>query len=135
MAIVAALGLLAVLNQSGGPAVYDPGTPQATVQSYFLALTEGDNNEALDFVDPDLGCDHTRFGPTVTVDRVVLESVTYNDDGTEASVNVQVTESWGSGLFGPDESTFNTTIDLTEIDGDWLITESPWPYFDCRPGG
>ena len=132
IAALVVLGFLAVLNQSGGPAVYDPGTPQATVQSYFQALTDGQSDDALEFVDPELGCDHNRFGPSVRVSRVVLESVTYSDDGTEASVRVQVTETWGDGLFGPDESTFNTTIHLVETADGWLISDSPWPFFDCR---
>ena len=49
---------------------------------------------------------------------------------------LQVTETWGGGLFGPDESTFSQTILLAKDPPDaWHIRVAPWPYFDCRPGG
>jgi len=135
VAIVVALAVVAIVNARQGPEQFEPGTPEATVQEYFQDLIEGQADEALDLIDPDLGCD-SRYTPTVGVSRVVLDRVTYNTDRTEASARVQVTETWGTGLFGPDEATFVETIHLTaDADGDWYISRPPWPYFDCRPGG
>jgi hypothetical protein len=139
LTVVVALGVIAVLNGRNGINEYEAGTPEATVQAYFQALIDDRPDDALTLLDSELGCkDH--FRPTVRISRVVLEDVSYSTDDTEATIRVQVTETWGDGLFSPDESTFTETIRLGEnpddgSDDNWIITEPPWPYFDCRPGG
>jgi len=139
LAVVVALGVIAVLSERNGVDEYEAGTPEATVQAYFQALIDDRPDDALAQLDSELGCDN-RFRPTVHVSRVVLDDVTYSADNTEATVRVQVTEDWGDSIFGPDKATFTETIRLaTDTDdgsGDsWVIVQPPWPYFACRPGG
>jgi hypothetical protein len=135
--VIVALGVIAALNGGGGQDQFEPGTPEYTVQEYFQAIIDDRPTDALNLVDDELRCDD-RFLYELNVSRVVLDSLTYNADNTEATARVQVTQSWGNGIFGPDESTFVETIHLAITDdegdtGEWRISRSPWPYFECPP--
>lgn len=135
---VAVVGLLllavvaAVLAQTRDRPRFTEGTPEATVQAYLQAVVAGDGEEAVRHLDPEVGCTASQVeegwvGPGV---RVVLRDSSTDGDRARARVDV-ITPS--GGLLDPGEWTDRQTFELRRVDGEWLITGSPWPTYDCPP--
>jgi len=144
-----ALALAAIATGRRGVASYPADSPEATVQRYLDAVSDGRGADAAAELTDELA-DACRsrlttyyFQPEFT--RAVLTEVERRDD--QAVVRVDITESYGGGPFGPDENTVRTTFVLTPrraptaptnssgADGaaGWAISEVPWPLYDC-PG-
>lgn len=137
IAVVVLLVAAALVASQRDPVSYAEGTPEAAVQAYFDTLIDHDAGGAYDLFSPEL---QSRCGrPTsadidyVTVGRVVLEETTTNDD--TATVRVAVTQDLDSGPFGSGEVTNTETLRLENVDGRWLISDLPWPYFNCLKNG
>ncbi|MEA2023041.1 MAG: hypothetical protein U9N79_01985 [Actinomycetota bacterium] len=119
------------------PHEFDPGTPEGTVQAYFQAILDGDEDLALSYLEEDLTTDcSTHELQYVTPDsaRVVIEQTEI--DGDEASVDVVITETWGEGPFGGGSNTFDETLIMTRDGETWVISQIPWPInMLCHEGG
>jgi hypothetical protein len=110
------------------PQQFDPDTPEGTVQAYFQAILDWDEDRALSYLDENLLTDCSRYELRhFTPDGVRVVIAKTEIDGDEARVEVVITETWGKGPFGGGSQTFDETIVMTRSDGTWLITRTPWP--------
>lgn len=134
LAIVAAVVVLlaavaAFLAANRQPPDLDPSTPEGTVQLFMRAVLEGDDDEAVRYLDPSLGCKaplpdlYRPQGATITL----VDSVTR--DGT-AEVTIDVTEQAGVGLFG--SWSHRETLRLRAEADRWLVQRDSWPIYSCR---
>lgn len=125
--VVAAL-VTAVLSRRDAVEPAD-GAPEATVQQYVEAVLDHDSEAAVGLLAPDSPCDVEDLDHAYVDDdlRVSLEDVEVS--GTAARVDVTITS--GSGGLFPSEWTDAATFRLVRTGGEWRITGSPWPLFDC----
>lgn len=125
---VVALAVIAGILTATRPAPdIDPTAPDGVVQLYTLALIDGDDAEAVSYLDPSLECADPlpfEFGPM----RVSMAIVDTSIDGDEATVVADLSEY--SGML--DSWEHRETFELRLIDGAWLITGQPWPVYGCR---
>ena len=129
IAIVALLAVLAgVFTATRQQPEPDPSTPDGVVQLYALALIRGDDDEAVRYLDPSLGCS----APLPGVMRPLRASLTVADTrvtGARATVLADVTESQG-GMLNTWEH--REEFQLTQTDGEWFLTGNPWPVYGCK---
>ena len=135
IALVVALVIVALARD---PVQLDPSTPEGTVQAYVQAIADKDYETAFELLDPDEseGCeplDLAFFG------REEPFTVTLGEtDISNATAFVEVTISYGPnpGPFDAGQGGHEELFVLERSDGQWLITNEPWPYFKwkCREG-
>ena len=128
IAIVALLAVLAgVFTVVRQQPELDPSTPDGVVQLYALALIRGDDDEAVRYLDPALGC-----SAPLPVARPLRASLTVADTtvtGRRATVLADITESQG-GMLNTWEN--REEFQLRQTDGEWLLTGHPWPVYGCK---
>lgn len=111
------------------PATYDPTTPEGVVQTYLKAVLDGGELASLDSMNADLAdrCrqDSTSLDYRTEGARVFLDKTTIDND--MATVTIEIRHS-SDGL---DEWIENETIWLEKSADSWLISQPPWPYWDC----
>ena len=134
--ILAAIGALvvvllgvAVILALQPPPVFDPATPEGTVQGFYQAVLDGDENQAAGYLTDALRnrCD---VGEIRDVGRGGARVVVIDTEiaGSDAEVEVEITETFGEGPFDAGSYTFDETV-VMELGGDrWLIAERPWPF-------
>ena len=134
--------VVTLAGRSGEPDRFAPGTPEAAVQDYLLAIEDRRDREAYDFIHPDVadGCKFDHFKSTlreVQPDgvrrdrdlRVSLVNVEEVDQTVE--VNVRVTQSYVDPPFDSREHSRAERFVLEEEDGSWWFTKPPWPMDWC----
>ena len=113
------------------PKVFDPGTPEATVQGYFQAVVDRSRLDAERFMTPDLvercGAALRQIHDAPDSLRVVI--VDTESDGRSVAVAVEITERSASSLFLGEPYTFQETLVVERIGDVWLIAEAPWPIY------
>ena len=117
------------------------GSPERAVQLYLQAVRDEDFKAAHGFLSEELKKDCTvetmaardfGRGRELSSSRVTLRDTTYlNDSNDSALVIARVTRVRGSGPFGSSESSHEQRYVLSLEDGQWLLAESPWPYYGC----
>lgn len=130
MVVLAAVVVLFSANRS--TAELEPGSPEAAVQTYLTAVTEGDNATAAEVLDPAGACDVDdldRAGRPGSARAYLVDSQV---EGDTARVRVEVTFPSGGGPF--DSSDFSEThiFRLTKSGESWLLTGRPWPLYECE---
>ncbi len=123
LAVVA--GLLTLRRE---PPQLDVSTPDGTVQTFVLAFIDGDDETAVAFLDPSLGCKaplRDVYRPT----RVSLTVASTKTTEPKATVVLDVTE-YGGGPF--DSWSHREVYDLVRRDSGWMITGNPWPVYSCK---
>ena len=135
--VTVVLTAVAIVVAVQPPQDFDHGTPEGTVQAYYQAILDGDENLALSYIEEDLVADcsiHELSYFTPDSARVVIEKTEI--DGNDATVGVVITETWGDGPFGGGSNTFDQTLIMTRRDEAWMITRVPWPVeMFCHEGG
>ena len=134
--------LVTLAGRGGEPDRFTPGTPEAAVQDYLLAIEDRRDREAYDFIHPDVadGCEFDHFKSTlreVQPDgvrrdrdlRVSLVNVEEVDQTVE--VNVRVTRSYVDPPFDSREHSQAELFVLEEEGGSWRFTKPPWPMNRC----
>ena len=147
--IVAAIGVtVAFLYRSGELPLLPEGTPEGTVHRFLLAIEQGENRRAYDYLSSQLQetCsyqhlrDSTRWFEAKanrnTDDlRVTLEETRPVDDAVEVRVSVtRFHFSPPSPLSPPlngGESSYRERFTLEKTDGDWRFVDPPWPMGRC----
>lgn len=133
VSVIAALVIvaLAVVFSRGEPKPLDASTPAGVVQRYTAAVISGDEAAAVDYLTPEV---RAACGPYVNafVDnfRVSLGSTTVRTSTADVSVLVVTTYDQG-GPFGPSESEIEENFNLERVDGQWLISTTPWSLTVC----
>ncbi len=131
--VLAVAGSIAVsLTADHGPD-YAEGTPERTVQDYLHAVADRDATRALAFFSAALSdrCGSvsresiTRRGDNGF--RATLDRTTQRDSRT--IIDVSITEVYGSGPFGRNESTQSVVFELVQENGVWRLSEAPWPFY------
>ena len=126
--IAVALVAVAIVIAIQPPLEFDRGTPEGTVQAYFQAVLDEDEELAFSYLDEHLGtvCSGREFGyVTPSSARIVIAQTEIT--GNQARVDVVITESWGEGPFGGGSNTFDETLVMTRHGDRWLISRAPWP--------
>ena len=127
-----------VVSLSNDEDVFEPGTPEYTVQQYLLHIEQGDFEMAHSNLSPDLQSECSveelfkqLSGRLDRLDdnRITLESVQLVGETT--SVTVEVHEFRRGDLFGSSEWSHEHRFFLRQIDGEWKFTDLPWPLFRC----
>lgn len=113
---------------------FDPGTPEAAVQGYLQAVLDGDEEEAEGFLASGSGCDAEDIERARTDEsaRVVLRDSEV-EDGT-AQVEVEIVFSSTGDPFDTYEYSEDRAFELVDEDGEWRLTDEPWPVFSCPEG-
>jgi hypothetical protein len=116
------------------PVILDPGSPEATVQAYLVAMADGDYGAAFDQLAEDSDCGFEDFA--FEYRQGSLEAVlTHTEvDGAEAVVSVEVTDRYGEGPFDSSGYSHTETLLLRNEGGEWRLTGSPWPLYYCSGG-
>ena len=133
---VAVLAGIAVTLAAGGERAYPEGSPERAVQDYLHAVGDRDATTATSFLSPELAarCSTTAREPIANRGssglRATLDRATTR--GETAEVHVRITETYGSGPFGANESNQTVVFMLARTGGQWRITEPPWPLY-CPP--
>ena len=134
--------VVALVGRGAEPQRFTLGTPEAAVQDYLLAIEDGRDREAYDFIHADVpdGCSYEHFKSTlgeiqsdgVRRDRdlrVSLISVEEVDQTVE--VNVRVTRFYAEPPFESSEHSRGERFVLEDQAGSWRFTEPPWPMNWC----
>jgi hypothetical protein len=136
--IAALAGLLllaavaAVLSLTRDGPEYAEGSPEAAVQSYVVAAVAGDGEEAVRHLDPADRCTarNVEEGWANPRSRVVLRDTEVHGD--RATVRIDILTPSGD-PFSASEWEDRQSLDLHLVDGEWLISGTPWPAYRCEP--
>ena len=135
--VVTLLVVVAVVFALQPPTEFDPNTPQGTAQGYFQAINDGDEDLAETFMTNDIrtSCNgHWWYEDTGSDSRVVIVSTEI--DGDTAKVEVDISVSYGDGLFGGGSYDQEETITMERSGEVWLISRPVWPMdrYACGEG-
>lgn len=134
-AVIALLVLAAVLTATRSAPELDPATPEGVAQAFLLEVFDEDYAAAADYFTPELAerCEAgDRYFYGEEPGRAVL--VDTEIDGDRATVDVEITTTYGDSPFDLSESTFDATLVMRRIDDRWLISEPVWQFFSCPEG-
>lgn len=139
LAVVAGVIALAVVAgvivslTAGDEKAYPPGSPERAVQDYLHAVADRDVTLATSFLSDELVARCSTVSRDVIANRsssglrASLERVTTR--GETAEVHVRITETYGDGPFGSNESSQTVVFTLLRSGDEWRITEQPWPLY------
>lgn len=132
-----AVGLLVLLAVVAGvistqqsPRTFEPGTPEATVQTYLQAVLDQDAQTAVAQLGPDAGCTVDDFvhGNHSEPDRVVVTDSSVRENSAQIHVDLI----YGGGLLGDDGWSDQITFPLERSGDAWVISTMVWPYYGCE---
>lgn len=132
LGIIAALVVvaLAVVFSRGEPEPLDEGSPAGVVQRYSTAVIDGDPATAETYLtDAARASCRGTFSGEPRPARVVLVSTTERDQ--TATVKVSIVHSSQGGPFGPSEYEMEDVFTLVKADGNWRISQAPYPLMAC----
>lgn len=134
--VVAVVVSAVVALLATGAQEFPEGSPERAVQDYLAAVADDDADRAFSFLSSELT---ERCGTlprdaitwrSATSFRAVLDDTRTRETGVE--VRVRMTEFYGGGPFGRNESTWTVNFQLIDEDGAWRFSEAPWPLH-CPP--
>lgn len=121
---------LAVVFSRGDPAPLDEASPAGVVQGYSTAVIDGDIATAETYLsDSAREACRGSFSGEPRPARVVLVSTTERDQS--ATVRVSIVNSSQGGPFGPSEYEMEDVFTLVKADGNWKISQVPYPLMAC----
>ncbi|MDA1348683.1 MAG: hypothetical protein O3A47_07430 [Chloroflexi bacterium] len=121
-----------------GDVEFEPGSPEAAVQTFLRAVGDDDLETAYGMLNNDLQEQCTleefaggprMFGSDIGDRRLTLEST--RTVGDTVFVDVRVTEFHGVRPFGTSDYSFDQQFALRMTDGRWRFTQYPWPFYQC----
>ncbi len=110
------------------PPTFDPGTPEATAQGYFQAISDGDEELAESYMTDELvdACS----GQWYFYDIRESPSVVITDseiDGDTAKLGITIDVSYGGGPFDGASYDQDETLTMEHRVDVWLISKPTWP--------
>ena len=121
---------LAVVFSRGEPAPLDEASPAGVVQRYSTAVIDGDVATAETYLTESARTNcRGAFPGEPRPARVVLVSTSERDQS--ATVRVSIVNSSQEGPFGPSEYEMEDAFSLVKADGDWKISQAPYPLMAC----
>jgi len=124
---VVAVVALVIVGLARGPAEFDPGSPEGTIQLYIEALVEGDFDTAASLWD-DSGCIPSSSIPSGGSPDASASLVRVEGNDIEATVVVRLTESSRDPLGGLYD--YEEWFTLIRRGDSWRIRQLSWPYYD-----
>jgi hypothetical protein len=113
---------------------FEPGTPEATVQAYFRAVQDRDVEAAFGQFTGELAArclaEDFRRATFETDISVRIRETRIRDSVAEIEVRVAIRG--GESPFGDGYDTEELIV-LEQEDGEWRISEPPWPLWWCPP--
>ena len=125
---VIALVVVALVRE---PVQLDPSEPEGAVQGYLQALSNGDNEAAFEYLDPEsfAGCEPEasdfRFESPRDFEASLGNVTLRGEDRAEVKVTIR---EGGGGLMGG-VWTHQEFFTLRFFDRNWYITGQAWPYY------
>lgn len=134
-AVVALLVVVAIVFAAQSPTEFAPDTPEGTIQGYFQAVNDHDQDLAETFLTDELRSECNGpwwFGDEDESARVVITDTSV--EGDSATIKVAITVSYGDDPFGGGSYDNDETMDLVRTGDRWLISEPVWPmdHHACR---
>jgi hypothetical protein len=127
--VAAAAALVLAITSNQQSAKFEPDSPEAAVQSFLIAMFDGDTDQAAKFLAASSPCDVNHLDRAWVQRNANIDLVRVDISGSTARVEVNV-EIGNSDLFNQTYiESHNYRLEKT---GDsWLITGIPWPVYDC----
>jgi hypothetical protein len=127
--VAAAAALVLAITSNQQSAKFEPGSPEAVVQSFLVAMFDGDTDQAIQFLAASSPCNVNHLDRAWVQRNANIDLVRVDISGNTARVEVNV-EFGNSDLFN---STYveSHNYRLEKADENWLITGIPWPVYDC----
>lgn len=127
---VLVVAALAVVFSRGDPEPLDEASPAGVVQRYSTAVIDGDTATAESYLTEGArSICRGSFSAEPRPARVVLISTTERDQ--TATVRVSIVHSSQDGPFGPSEYEMEDIFSLAREDGNWKISQVPYPLMAC----
>lgn len=133
--IVASLGAIALVALAIFSATqsktteFATGTPEATVQAFFKSLSERDSEGALQYFVANTPCELFELDRQSLSQEITIDLVESEITGDSAKVKVRIRYSSNDMVSGWKE---DQVIRLEKKLGNWRITGTPWPLYDCE---
>ena len=131
--IAALLVLVSVTVAVRSPAEFEPGSPEAVVQSYVRSVLDGDVDTAWELLTPALQqrCEADDLDDRYRrrTGNIVLVDTDIQDD--TARVKLEFTTSYGDDPFDVSDYSHGGRAQLRRIDDQWRISAPPWPPYRC----
>jgi len=133
--IVASLGAIALVALAIFSATqsktteFATGTPEATVQAFFKSLSERDSEGALQYFVANTPCELFELDRQSLSQEITIDLVESEITGDSAKVKVRIRYSSNDMVSGWKE---DQVIRLEKELGNWRITGTPWPLYDCE---
>ena len=134
--LVGAVVLIAVV---GGRRVvdYEPGTPEASAQSYVQAMLDRDFDLAHGYLSSELQdqCEPYRLEIPHAAESMVVTFSDVRVDGDSAAIEARLASTdFQPELFPFEEPDIDTRLVLEQRNGDWRIVRADWPLYGCARG-
>lgn len=128
--IVASALTAAIVQERRVTPAPNTSDPTGVVQAYLTAVITGDDEAVLEYLDPALGC---RVSPESldAPDSAVATVVSTRTQGNSAQVVVEIDEGMEAISVLATGYSHREGFDLGRIGDTWVITEIPWPLYDC----
>ncbi|MET0933046.1 MAG: hypothetical protein ABWX56_04995 [Mycetocola sp.] len=131
IAVLVIVSLIVVFTR-GDAELLDESTPEGVVQRYSMAVIDGDDDAAVDYLTSAARDQCGTIDNTVSDDvRVTLISTNLRDESADVTVQVSTHE---GGAFGSEYS-YEEDFRLVRDRGDWLIESAPWSLTVCLQDG
>lgn len=127
---------LIVVFTRGEPDAFDESSPEGVVQRYSVAVLDGDEDAALEYLADEARVDCGTIAGTETDNlRVSLVSTETSDDGDSVEVTVSLGRDSSGGPFGGSGYEYEEKFVLERVDSEWRILTAPWELAFCRNDG
>jgi len=140
-AVLLAGGAFAVILLRPEPTYLDADTPEGVVHNYLLAFQREDYSRAYGYLSPNLSGyprSAQQFEQQVEdsyqfqgINEGSLTISTAAVDGTQATVEIRETIFSDGGLFDSGQYLNTFKVDLTQVGGEWKITDSERYFLAC----
>jgi hypothetical protein len=129
VAALAAVALIVVLASRQSTTQLDEGSPEAAVQQYLQAVSDRNFDQALEFLSEDSKCTVEDFDRAYIQEslRIGLAESSANQETAVVTVSIQSSNGDPFGGTYTEERNFR----LVNADGEWKITGTPWPNYEC----
>ena len=123
--------LVAILRQ---PTEFEAGTPEAATQQYVQAVIDDEPEAAWALLTPALqsSCTAEELDDRShrSRGRILLVDTETRDDS--ATVDLRITTTYSDDPFAFDEQSYERQFRLSLVDGEWRISDAPWPFYRCQ---
>lgn len=126
--LIAALVVIA-LTSSQQDTELTRGTPEWVVQSYLVAMFDGDTDKAREFIADSSPCNITHLDQAWINRNANIDLLKSEISGVTAKV--EIAAKFGNSDLFNSSYVESHTYRLEKVLSEWLIIGIPWPVYDC----